>query len=210
MLDAVAGGLSSDALNQVVALYWKPVYRFVRLKFHKDNEDAKDITQGFFTSALQRDFFARFDPGKASFRTYIRMAVERYAANEHAAATRLKRGGAVGHEPLDDLAVSSESPEEIFEREWLRQLFALAIDDLRKHCENGKRVQFIIFEEYDLADGDRPTYAELAERYQIAETAVTNYLVWARRALRGLVMDRLRGTTSSPQELQQEARRVWN
>jgi hypothetical protein len=36
----------------VIALYWKPVYRFIRLKFRKDNEEAKDLTQGFFATAL--------------------------------------------------------------------------------------------------------------------------------------------------------------
>ena len=72
-------------MDQVIVLYWKPVYRFVRLKFRKSNEDAKDLTQVFFASALQRNFFTRFDPAKASCRTYLRMAVERYAANQHVA-----------------------------------------------------------------------------------------------------------------------------
>ena len=35
------------------------MYRFIRLKFRKNNEDAKDLTQGFFAAALERDFFAR-------------------------------------------------------------------------------------------------------------------------------------------------------
>ena len=36
---------------------------------------------------------------------------------------------------LDEQAAGTESPEEIFLREWRRQLFALAIDDLRAHCD---------------------------------------------------------------------------
>ena len=67
------------AMERVVALYWKPVYKFIRLKFRKDNEAAKDLTQGFFASAMERDFFQRFDPAKAGFRTYLRLAVERFA-----------------------------------------------------------------------------------------------------------------------------------
>jgi hypothetical protein len=59
------------ALDRVITIYRKPVYRFIRLKFHKNNEDAKDLTQGFFATALERDFFTRFDPEKASFRTYL-------------------------------------------------------------------------------------------------------------------------------------------
>ena len=211
LLDAAASRLSSEALERVIALYWKPVYRFIRLKFHKDNEDAKDLTQGFFTSALERDFFVRFDPAKASFRTYLRMAVERFAANQHAAANRQKRGGAAGCEPAGEHSIATETPEELFEREWQRQLLALAIEDLRAHCGgSGKQLRFRIFEAYDLADGDRPSYAQLAVRYGIPETAVTNHIAWARRMLRGLVTERLRGTTSGPRELHEEVRRIWS
>jgi RNA polymerase sigma factor (sigma-70 family) len=202
--------LPNDALDRVSALYWKPVYRFIRVKFHKNNEDAKDLTQSFFATALQRDFFARFDPAKASFRTYLRMAVERFAATEHAAAKRQKRGGGIEFEPLDDQAASAESPEDVFEREWQRQLFAVALDDLRAHCEAcGKRFQFEIFEAYDLADADRPSYTDLAARFRVAETAVTNYLAWTRRMLRHFVTERLRGVTAGQRDLRNEMRRLW-
>jgi RNA polymerase sigma factor (sigma-70 family) len=209
LLEAATNGLTNEALDRVIALYWKPVYRFIRIKFHKNNEDAKDLTQSFFTNALQRDFFTRFDPSKAAFRTYLRMAVERFAANEHAAALRQKRGGDVEFVPVHE-AITTESAEQIYEREWQRQLFALAIDDLRAHCQaSGKQLQFGIFEAYDLTEDDRPSYAQLAARHGIAETTVTNHLVWARRTLRTLVTERLRGVTSGETEFRQEMRRVW-
>jgi RNA polymerase sigma factor (sigma-70 family) len=209
LLEAATTGLSNEALDRVIALYWKPVYRFIRIKFRKNNEDAKDLTQSFFTTALQRDFFARFDPSKAAFRTYLRMAVERFAANEHAAEHRQKRGGDVEFVSVDE-AVTTESAEQIYEREWQRQLFALAIDDLRAHCErSGKQIQLQIFDAHDLAEGDRPSYTELAARHDIPETSVTNHLAWARRTLRALVTERLRGVTSGETEFRQEMRRVW-
>jgi RNA polymerase sigma factor (sigma-70 family) len=212
LLEAAAAGtaLPNDALERVAALYWKPVYHFIRIKFGKCNEDAKDLTQGFFAAAVERDFFARFDPAKASFRTYLRMAVERFAATEHAAANRQKRGGDVEFESIEDQAVAGESPEQVFEREWQRQLFALALDDLRAHCEAaGKQLQFEIFAAYDLADGRRPPYAELAARLGIAETSVTNHLAWARRMLGQLVNERLRGVTAGERDLREEMRRLW-
>ena len=211
LLEAASTGLPNEALDRVVAVYWKPVYCFVRRKFRQDNEDAKDLTQSFFTSALQREFFTRFDPAQASFRAYLRMAVERFAASHYEAAHRQKRGGDIVFEPVEDQAVTTESPEEVFEREWQRQLFALAIDDLRTHCDGrGKQLQFHIFEEYDLAAGERPSYAALAARYQVPETSVTNYLAWARRTLRGFVNERLRGVTAGEHELRKEMRRVWS
>jgi hypothetical protein len=56
----------------------------------------------------------------------------------------------------------------------------------------------------------RPSYAELAGRHGIAETAVTNYLAWARRMLRQLVSERLRGVTAGERDLRDEMRRLWN
>lgn len=212
LLEAATHGLTNDALERVMALYWKPVYRFIRLKFRKNDEDAKDLTQGFFTTALERDFFTCFDPAKASFRTYLRMAVERFAANQYAGSSRQKRGGDIQFESVEDYAATTESPEQIFEREWQRQLFALALNDLHAHCDaSGKQLQFCIFEAYDLAvdEDERPSYASLAARHGIAETAVTNHLAWARRTLRGFVNERLRGVTSGEQELRKEMRRVW-
>jgi RNA polymerase sigma factor (sigma-70 family) len=209
LFEAVAAGLPTDALDRVTALYWKPVYRFLRLKFRKDNEDAKDLTQGFFAAALEREFFARFDPSKASFRTYLRMAVERFAASDYAAQHRQKRGGDVAIEPLDEQAAATESPEEAFEHEWQRQLFSLALADLRAHCDaSGKALHWVLFEAYDLSDAARPSYAALAARHGIAESAVTNYLAWARRMLRGFVQQRLQGVTSGDRELREEMRRA--
>src|SRR5205807_8175292 len=156
LLEAVsaADGLSPEALAQIIALYWKPVYKYIRLKWHRDNEEAKDLTQGFFASALERSFFPQFDPGKASFRTYLRMALDRFIANEHAAAKRQKRGGAVSITALDAdgaeagalQCADTDTPEAVFHREWQRQLFTLAIEDFRAHCEqSGKQLQFQLF-----------------------------------------------------------------
>ena len=96
---------------------------------------------------------------------------------------------------------------EMFHREWQRQLFTLAVEDLRAHCrETGKQLQFQIFEAYDLADGDRPGYADLARRHAISATALNNHLAWSRRMLRTYLTDRLRGVTSGDRELRDEMR----
>jgi len=208
LIEAAAG--EPLALERVAALYWKPVYKFIRHKFRKTNEEAKDLTQGFFASALEREFFQRFDPAKAGFRTYLRLGVERFAATRHEAETRQKRGGGAESVPLEESAGSTESPEEIYFQEWRRQLFALALEELRAECAGARQTEWAVFEAYDLADDERPSYAELARRHGIAESAVTNYLAWARRRLRALVTERLRGVTSGPRELREELRRLWN
>jgi hypothetical protein len=203
LFDALSPGeaLPQDALNRVVTRSWKPAYKFIRLKWHKDKQSQRSDTN-FFASALEREFFQRFDP-RALPSHYLRW-LWAFRCQRTRRSHPPKRGGGwssrLDFDSDSDFAAfetpqcaSSESPEEIFHREWQRQLFMLALDDLRTHCRSaGKQLQFRIFEEYDLADGDRPPYAELARRHGIAETSLTNHLAWARRMLRTFVTERLR------------------
>jgi RNA polymerase sigma factor (sigma-70 family) len=167
------------AFEALVAAYWKPVYKYLRLKWAAPEEDAEDLTQGFFARALEKGFFDRFDPERARFRTYLRTCLDGFVANERKSAHRLKRGGGAEHVSLDFAGAEAElartgPPEgtdmhEYFHREWVRSLFGLAVDALRRRCaEAGKKVPFALFERYDLDGSDaalRPSYAELAGRW---------------------------------------------
>jgi hypothetical protein len=42
------------AFSTLIATYWKPVYKYIRIKWSKGNEDAKDLTQSFFSNALEK------------------------------------------------------------------------------------------------------------------------------------------------------------
>ncbi|NJL29730.1 MAG: protein kinase [Thermoanaerobaculia bacterium] len=82
-----------QAFGALIEAYWKAVYKYLRLRWHASAEDAQDLTQEFFARAFEKDFFARFDPERARFRTYLRTCLDGFAANERKAAQRLKRGG---------------------------------------------------------------------------------------------------------------------
>jgi RNA polymerase sigma factor (sigma-70 family) len=206
------------AFDDLVAGYWPAVYKYLRLKLGLGVEDAEDLTQGFFAKALEKGFLERFDPQKARFRTYLRTCLDRYAANEYKAARRQKRGGGAHLLPLDFQTAEGEleerplkdeagDPEDLFHREWVRTLFTLAVEDLRRHCEEaGKEVHFRIFERYDL-EGDA-SYKDLAADFDLPVTQITNHLAFARRTLRANVLERLRVTTGSDAEFQAEARDV--
>src|ERR1700687_2920547 len=99
--------------------------------------------------------------------------------------------------------------EEYFHREWQREMFAVAVEDLRLLArQKGKDVPLRVFEDHDLQE--QPTaYAELALRYGLSETAVTNYLAWARRELRRLLLERLAEVTAGDRDFRQEARELF-
>jgi hypothetical protein len=100
--------------------------------------------------------------------------------------------------------------EAYFYREWVRWLFEQAVDALRERCRTAhKGASFSVFERYDLSEaGSRPTYAELGRDLDLPVTQVTNYLAWARRALREIVLDKLRAVSASDEEFRAEARQL--
>lgn len=201
------------AFDTLVACYWKPLYKYARLAFGRTREDAEDLTQNFFARAFEKESLAGYDARRASFRTFLRLLFDRFAANEWKAEQRMKRGGSAQHLDFDsaEAELGRESamttPEDLFQREWVRSVFALCVDRLRAACESeGKQTHFAIFELYDL-EGDRTlSYRELAQRYEIAETQVTNHLAAMRRRFRETVLDALREVTASEAELRAEAR----
>jgi RNA polymerase sigma factor (sigma-70 family) len=213
------------AMDTLCAAYWKPVYKYVRLRWNRPIEDAQDLTQGFFVQVIERGLLDKFDPAKSRLRTFLRMCVDSFLMNDEKAAKRQKRGGNVSHVPLDfagaeeelggatmDPAAipSTDSLEEFFEKEWVRGLFEMAVGDLRKHCEANERERtFRLFEEYDLAGDETISYDKLARDYGIPVTDVTNALSWARREFRRGALERLREICGSEEEFQREARGVF-
>ena len=189
------------AFDTILNSYWKPVYKYVRLKWQAGNEDAKDLTQGFFVNAFEKNYFASYDAAKASFQTFLRRCLDGFVANERKAGQRLKRGGDVDHYQLDFAAAEDElahasvsplTPEEYFHREWVRSMFTIAVEAFRERCvESGRLVHFQLFERYDLND-DNVSYASLANEFGLDVTTVNNYLAAARRDFRRIVLEKFR------------------
>jgi RNA polymerase sigma factor (sigma-70 family) len=224
-VSAISGSSSEDpserarSFEVLVAAYWKPVYKYIRLRWGKSSEDAKDLTQGFFLRAMEKGLFNGYDPARARFRTYLRVCLDGYLTNEEKASRRLKRGGGVDPLPLDFETAEGElkaleiaSPETIersFDAEWVRSLFDLALETLRAECvRRGKETALRLFERYDLEDAGagRQTYEDLATEFGLPVTQVTNHLAFARREFRRVLLEKLREITSGDEEFRREAR----
>ena len=206
------------AFGTILESYWKPIYKYIRLKWNVDNEDAKDLTQDFFGNAFQKNYFVDYDAAKASFQTFLRTCVDGFVANQRKSQQRLKRGGGVEHISLDfqgadnELAVHPPSPgltpEQFFEREWIRNVFSQAVETLRnKSDDRNSQIRFSLFERYDLEEStEKVSYATLAREFGLTTTTVTNHLAAARREFRKILLDKLRETTVSDEEFQNQAR----
>ena len=209
------------ALATIVDAYWKPAYKYLRLKWSLDAEAAADLTQEFFASALEKEVVEKYDPARARFRTYLRLCLDGFASNARKAERRLKRGGGVTLVPLDFETAEGEMAthepavdadvDELFYREWVRALLERSVADLKLHAEKlGRPQMFAVFERYDLiAELDtRPTYTDIARELSLTAATVTNHLAAMRRQFRTIVLERLRELTSSEEEWEAEAARL--
>lgn len=210
-------GERSRALEVIIGAYWKPVYKYIRIQWRKSNEDAKDLTQAFFTRILEKEVLGNFDPTRAKFRTYLRTCLEGFLANEQKAAGRQKRGGDAIVLSLDYETAEGElkqveiadpqNTEEYFEKEWVRSFFDFCLSELKKSLEaKGKLQQFQLFERYHMESAEGMTYDLLASEFGISVSNVTNHLAAVRREFRKIVLDRLRQLTATDEEFAREAK----
>src|SRR5581483_2821345 len=147
------------ALDALLPVYWKPIYKYIRLRWNRTNEEAKDLTQEFLGRLIEKNFLDSYDSSRARLRTFLRVCVDRFVSNENAAARRQKRGGDIT--PVDFEAAETEltrapiDPQKdwaaFFDREWARSVFEVAVNRLRAHYEaSGRVLQYQVFERRDL------------------------------------------------------------
>lgn len=221
--DILAAGDASapqhrEALERLVRTYWKPVHVYLRMAWGKSVEEAKDLTQDFFTHILERNRLSRFQRERGSFRAYLKQALRNFVVDDWRAEEARRPDQPMfrldaTREELERLEPTSpiDTPERAYDREWFRCLFRSSVDDLRILLDgSGKRKYFEVFRTYfpdsvGPAEADRPpSYREIARRLGITETDVRHYLAYCRRSLRELVRRRIREYVASEEEVDWE------
>jgi RNA polymerase sigma factor (sigma-70 family) len=206
-----------DSLTLLCQRYWKPVYGYVRVAWAKSNEDAKDLTQAFFLWLIEAEVLERFDAGRGSFRSYLKVLLRRFVGHQEAALHRLKRGGGIEVVALGQDGRSLESvladprsldPEKMFEKLWIIDLLNRAVDRVRERSMGGPRaIPFQVYEGYDLVPAtERPTYRDLASRVGLSEKEIKNHLFAMREEVRKEILADLAQETGDDRYLDED----WN
>src|SRR5690606_27643554 len=110
--------------------------------------EARDLTQSFFVSLLERDDLRGVSPEKGRFRSFLLASMKHFLINEWHKARALKRGG--GRQPLSlDFAaaesrlrleaVDHQTPQCVFEREWAVTLLERVRAQLEAEYSTGRR-----------------------------------------------------------------------
>jgi hypothetical protein len=212
-----------DAFGDLAAGYWKPIYKYLRVKWRLEPEAAEDATQAFFAEAFEKAWLERYDPAQARFRTFVRLCVDRLLMNIQQAEGRAKRGGdarvisidsidgfdfgAAEHELLEQALSSAPEADEMFQREFVRALFDRAVEAVRQECiTRDRELHWRLFERYDLSPASEVSYAALAEEFDLTLGQVTGYLAQMRGAFRTHVVAALETLCLDRDEFRREAR----
>ena len=209
---------STAALEKLCRTYWHPIYAFARRK-GRSEEDAKDLTQHFFCNLLQRKDFSGLDPGKGKFRTFLLTAFSHFLANDYDRANAGKRGGGNVIVPLDELPAGESSLRDpmaeypatrLFDLHWARSVVKKALECLKEEVrEAGKSGQFAELKVYltnEAAGGD---YAAAAKKLGVADASVAVLVHRMRQRYRQLVREQVAQTVTSPAELEEEMRHLF-
>ena len=184
---------SRDALDRLIAIYWKPVYFFIRRRGH-DVEDAKDLTQGFFGSLLERRFFGVASEEKGKFRSYLLGALGHFLSNETARKKAKKRGGDFNLvEAEKELVSSDRSPERAFLGKWALEILERAMKRLRLEVPP---------EELALLSGE--------SRPGMTETDLKNRRFRLRTRLRELLREEILPSVDREDEVDSEIRELFS
>jgi RNA polymerase sigma-70 factor (ECF subfamily) len=207
-----------EALERLLTGYWRPIYVYIRRKWNRTNEDAKDLTQAFVANMLEKDIFAAADKDRGRFRALLRTSLENFLRNQYAETQAQRRGG--GRKVLSlELAMENEgevpvrddaTPEDLFRTEWVRTIFSAAVEQLRKDYETeGKQMYRRVFERYQLGGEEGLSYEAVAKEFGLKVWDVTNYLADARRRLREIITTHVKEYCVTEDEYREEMNELF-
>ncbi|MBL9171675.1 MAG: sigma-70 family RNA polymerase sigma factor [Verrucomicrobiales bacterium] len=206
---------SREALERLCRTYWYPIYVFVRRRGFGSHE-AEDLTQGFFTKLLEKNYLESADRDKGRFRTFLLTAVTRFLANEWDRERALKRGGGQTVFSLEDLAPegmdaydppSDQTPEHLYERQWAEAVLQQVLARLRGEFDGAGRAE--VFDElksFLLEEKGAVSYADVAKRLNLTLPALKSSIFRLRQRYRDLLQDEISNTVATPQEVEDEIR----
>ncbi len=201
---------SRSALSDMLSIYWKPAYFYVR-RWGTGVEDAKDLTQSFFAEFLRRDFLEGVARERGRFRSFLLTTLRHHLVNESETARAKKRGGGKAALPLDfadaeqRYRASKEAPEAAFNREWALTVLERALSALAREMPKDR---FDALRAH-LSPGEAPAYEETARRLDGTVTDVKNLLHGARKRYRELIREEVRCGVRDESEVDAEVRDLF-
>jgi DNA-directed RNA polymerase specialized sigma24 family protein len=208
---------AEGALADLCGAYWFPIYAFVR-RHTLSVAEAEDLTQGFFTRLLEKDYLKDVDREKGRFRSFLLVACKHHMANERDHARAIKRGGGRPLLSLDAEAAEdryalepshSLTPERAYERQWALTLLARVLARLRNEfVEDGRESTFESLKAFLTGESASAPYHALAVEMATTEGAVKVAVHRLRRRYRDLIRAEISATVDGEKAIDDEVRHL--
>jgi hypothetical protein len=217
---------SSDERNRaliglLLERYWKPIYFYLRRK-GCDNEQAKDLTQGFVHEVvLNRRLIERADPSKGRFRSLLLHALGQYLTDQthkEAAKKRIPAEKLVSLELADPsalpAAISDASPEDSYTYGWMAALLDQALSQVEAKCaEQGMQTHWRIFHDRVvrpiLDNTAAPSLEEVCARHGVQDKKkASNMIVTVKRCFQATLAECVRNTVASEEDITPEMEEI--
>jgi DNA-directed RNA polymerase specialized sigma24 family protein len=214
---AAARGSDPDAaraaLSTLCEAYWYPLYAFIR-RWGADPDAARDLTQAFFASLLERRDIEHVRPERGRFRTFLLASVKHFLLNEATRDRAAKRGGGVPPIPLafDEAEgryqfepADETTPETLYERRWELTVVERVIGSVQARWQRGGHgAEFDVLKASLLGEGPPGGYAAAAGRLETSEGAVKVAVHRLRKAFRAELRAAIAETVADPAEVDEE------
>ncbi|MCX6857042.1 MAG: sigma-70 family RNA polymerase sigma factor [Verrucomicrobia bacterium] len=215
ILEAADSGHSShmSALEQLCRRYRPPLLAFAR-GFGLKDQDAQDVIQSFFLHLLEKNLPSRANPELGRFRSFLLGSLRNFIHVTHRNATRERRGGDPSthvslqdeNHDLESELANEESPDLAFDREWAHTLIQIALDELEKEqATQGTTERYLLMRPLLLDPEGRDTvFAELQQRFNMADGAARTALSRLRTRFRELVRAEVLRIVQNPNDVDAE------
>jgi len=219
VLQAAGPDARRSALEDLCSIYWAPVYAFVKSRVG-NSEEAKDLTQGFFTRLLEKHDLRPSQPEQGRFRYFLLASVKHFLSNERDRARAQKRGGC--HPPLplgfadagDRLMwepIDTLTPEKVFEKHWATLVLDRALHTLRQEfAAAGKTPQFDSLKTCLTGNGPEEHYRELGAGLGMSAAAVKSAVHRMRHRFGEALRAEVAQTVADPAEVDDELRYLFS
>jgi RNA polymerase sigma-70 factor (ECF subfamily) len=209
---------SRQALEDLCAAYWQPLYVYARRRAIDDHE-AQDWTQAFFAELLEKNYLGAATPDRGRFRAFLLTAFKHFLTKQWDKSKAQKRGGGRVPISLDFQAADSAmridlaaglTAEQHYDREWAIALLDRVLWHLQ--AEFGAAGKGDYFEElkgFLIGDRSGTTYADAARRLGTTEQAAKKAASRMRSRYRELLRDEIAQTVTSPDEVDDEIRNLF-
>jgi RNA polymerase sigma-70 factor (ECF subfamily) len=209
---------SRDALAALCAVYWYPLYAYVR-RCGRDASQAQDLTQEFFARLLEKDYLQVVDREKGKFRSFLMAALRHFLLNEYDRARAQKRGGGRALLSIDPQAAEGrycrepahvETPEKLYERRWALTLLDQVLARLREEMtQAGKERLFEGLKAFLTGEARSASHREVATKLEMTEGAVKVAVHRLRRQYRELLREEIRRTLDESGKIEDEIRELF-